>query len=160
MVLQLRLNFMQGFIYTYIANVIAAIIKTSNCSNFLPGTMLLVWIVLTVQIVQCYGLRSNNCGFNSMCTCSPDQYDLSARTIHSVSCLLVPFYKFPSKQKLYVLRKPGSVKRTHQLFGQNSADEFAVPRKVRSIRFTFVKFQIGIGRCVVQLFATKIVTFL
>uniref|UniRef100_A0A6P7FHB4 Chaoptin-like n=1 Tax=Diabrotica virgifera virgifera TaxID=50390 RepID=A0A6P7FHB4_DIAVI len=31
-----------------------------------------------------------------MCTCSSGQHDLASRTIHTVSCLSVPFYKFPN----------------------------------------------------------------
>ncbi|XP_045462991.1 chaoptin-like isoform X2 [Harmonia axyridis] len=58
--------------------------------------MLLVWIILVVQIIRCYGQQIGSCNFNSMCSCSSDQHDLSARTIHSVSCLSVPFFKFPN----------------------------------------------------------------
>ncbi|KAJ3629151.1 hypothetical protein MTP99_013564 [Tenebrio molitor] len=60
-------------------------------------TMLLVWTSLMVQLVQIYALQSNSCGFNSMCTCSPDQHDLNSGSIHTISCLSVPFYKFPSE---------------------------------------------------------------
>jgi Leucine-rich repeat (LRR) protein len=49
-----------------------------------------------VQLVQIYALQSNSCGFNSMCTCSPDQHDLNSGSIHTISCLSVPFYKFPN----------------------------------------------------------------
>ncbi|KAK9891353.1 hypothetical protein WA026_014592 [Henosepilachna vigintioctopunctata] len=59
--------------------------------------MLVIWATLFVQIIRCYGQQTGSCNFNSMCTCSPDQHDISARTIHSVSCLSVPFYKFPSE---------------------------------------------------------------
>lgn len=59
--------------------------------------MLLVWTSLMVQLVQIYALQSNSCGFNSMCTCSPDQHDLNSGSIHTISCLSVPFYKFPSE---------------------------------------------------------------
>ncbi|CAH1112884.1 unnamed protein product [Psylliodes chrysocephalus] len=58
--------------------------------------MLLVWSILIVLFLRCSGLTSNNCGFNSMCTCSSGQHDLASRTIHTVSCLSVPFYKFPN----------------------------------------------------------------
>ncbi|KAL3285423.1 hypothetical protein HHI36_019525 [Cryptolaemus montrouzieri] len=57
--------------------------------------MLLLWITIFVQIIHCYGQQTGSCTFNSMCLCSSDQHNISARTIHSVSCLSVPFYKFP-----------------------------------------------------------------
>ncbi|XP_044750542.1 chaoptin-like [Coccinella septempunctata] len=58
--------------------------------------MLVLWITIAVQIIRCYGQQIGSCNFNSMCSCSSDQNDISARTIHSVSCLSVPFFKFPN----------------------------------------------------------------
>ncbi|CAG9824366.1 unnamed protein product [Phaedon cochleariae] len=58
--------------------------------------MLLILNILMVLLFRCHGLASNNCAFNSMCICSADQNDPNAKTIHGVSCLTVPFYKFPS----------------------------------------------------------------
>ncbi|XP_057659374.1 chaoptin-like [Diorhabda carinulata] len=58
--------------------------------------MLPVWSILIVLFLRCSGLTSNSCGFNSMCTCSSGQHDLASRSLHTVSCLSVPFYKFPN----------------------------------------------------------------
>ncbi|XP_074027926.1 uncharacterized protein [Leptinotarsa decemlineata] len=58
--------------------------------------MLLILNILIVLLFRCHGLTSNNCGFNSMCVCSPDQHDSNTKSIHSVSCISVPFYKFPN----------------------------------------------------------------
>ncbi|XP_023017908.2 uncharacterized protein [Leptinotarsa decemlineata] len=59
--------------------------------------MLPVWSILIVLSLRCSGLTSNSCGFSSMCSCSSGQQDASAvRTIHSVACMAVPFYKFPN----------------------------------------------------------------
>ncbi|XP_060524524.1 chaoptin [Cylas formicarius] len=56
--------------------------------------MLLVWTVLIVNVIRGNGFESTNCVFNSMCSCSAAQDDPAI--LHSVSCLAVPFYKFPS----------------------------------------------------------------
>ncbi|CAH1119390.1 unnamed protein product [Phaedon cochleariae] len=58
--------------------------------------MLPVWGIVILLLLQCDGLSSDNCGFNSMCTCTPGQHDQGTRTIHGVSCISVPFYKFPN----------------------------------------------------------------
>ncbi|KAG5858229.1 hypothetical protein JTB14_005760, partial [Gonioctena quinquepunctata] len=60
-------------------------------------TMLPVWSIVIVLSLQCSGQTSNICGFSSMCTCSTGQNDAASRTIYSVACLSVPFYKFPSE---------------------------------------------------------------
>ncbi|CAG9815871.1 unnamed protein product [Phaedon cochleariae] len=66
----------------------------------ITSTMLPVWGILILLLLQCDGLSSDNCGFNSMCTCTPGQHDQGTRTIHGVSCISVPFYKFPTMLSL------------------------------------------------------------
>ncbi|XP_057660617.1 chaoptin-like [Diorhabda carinulata] len=57
--------------------------------------LLVLSTLLTLfQYNDCFSI--NDCSFNSMCTCSFDEQDITTKTIHSVSCLLVPFYKFPN----------------------------------------------------------------
>nr|XP_015833364.1 PREDICTED: chaoptin isoform X2 [Tribolium castaneum]XP_015833366.1 PREDICTED: chaoptin isoform X2 [Tribolium castaneum]XP_015833367.1 PREDICTED: chaoptin isoform X2 [Tribolium castaneum]XP_015833368.1 PREDICTED: chaoptin isoform X2 [Tribolium castaneum]XP_015833369.1 PREDICTED: chaoptin isoform X2 [Tribolium castaneum] len=58
--------------------------------------MLLIWTTLMLHLARICALQSNSCDFNSMCTCTSDQYDPGLRNIHTITCLSVPFYKFPN----------------------------------------------------------------
>ncbi|XP_072401202.1 uncharacterized protein [Diabrotica undecimpunctata] len=59
--------------------------------------MLLVLYTILIFFLRCFDcFSSSDCSFNSMCSCSLDEHDSTAKTIHSVSCLSVPFYKFPN----------------------------------------------------------------
>ncbi|CAG9855606.1 unnamed protein product [Phyllotreta striolata] len=52
--------------------------------------------ILLLRVRPSASLTSNNCNFNSMCVCSMEERDVSVKTIHSISCLSTPFYKFPT----------------------------------------------------------------
>ncbi|XP_017771104.1 PREDICTED: slit homolog 1 protein [Nicrophorus vespilloides] len=60
---------------------------------WITGTAL---VLLSLCSKDTSGLQTSSCSFNSMCQCSPDQHDLDSRTISSITCLSVPFYKLPN----------------------------------------------------------------
>lgn len=59
--------------------------------------MLFFWVTVLIQLMRCCCSHQGSCSFNSMCSCTSDQHDLNSRSIQDVSCISVPFYKFPSE---------------------------------------------------------------
>ncbi|XP_066260002.1 chaoptin isoform X1 [Euwallacea similis] len=58
-------------------------------------TIWLTWCLALLRTVTCDETETNNCIFNSMCACSPDQINPNP-SIDSIACYSVPFYKFPA----------------------------------------------------------------